>query len=73
MVEKLENILLQVSKSPIIDEGKLEEATQLIIKSVIEGLDISRVGVWLYDDESACITSQYLLDANKGEQSSATI
>tara|TARA_B100000700_G_scaffold329071_1_gene449156 strand:- start:2346 stop:3710 length:1365 start_codon:yes stop_codon:yes gene_type:complete len=73
MVEKLENILLQVSKSPIIDEGKLEQATQLIVKSVIEGLDISRVGVWLYDDESACIKSDYLLDANQGEQSSATV
>ena len=63
MVETLENILLQVSKSPIIDEGKLEQATQLIIKSVIQGLAINRVGIWLYDDESACI-QYYLLDAN---------
>ena len=47
MVETLENILLQVSKSPIIDEGKLEQATQLIIKSVIQGLAINRVGIWL--------------------------
>jgi signal transduction histidine kinase len=73
MVETLENILLQVSKSPIIDEGKLEQATQLIIKSVIQGLAINRVGIWLYDDESACITSTYLLDANDGEQSPSTI
>ena len=71
MVETLENILLQVSKSPIIDEGKLEQATQLIIKSVIQGLAINRVGIWLYDDESACITSTYLLDADDGEQGEA--
>ncbi len=50
MREALELILLKVSQKPDIDKGDLAKASRLIIKSVCEGLEITRAGIWLYND-----------------------
>lgn len=47
MNDKLQDILLAVSKSPTIDLGEIEPASKLIIKACCEGLGIGRVGIWL--------------------------
>ncbi|MBW8191786.1 GAF domain-containing sensor histidine kinase [Neiella marina] len=62
MRDELETILLQVSKSPDIDEGSLDNASRLIVDSVCEGLQITRAGIWLLQDESAHISCALLID-----------
>ncbi|MEC8377405.1 MAG: GAF domain-containing protein, partial [Pseudomonadota bacterium] len=62
MKEALELILLSVSQSPDIDKGELSVATELIINSVCKGLNITRAGIWLYDDTQSSIRCKLLID-----------
>ncbi|WP_394128769.1 sensor histidine kinase [Shewanella maritima] len=64
MKRSLENILLSVSRSSVIDEGDLDRASQLIIKSVCEGLNIDRAGIWLLCKNKQEIKCILLLDQN---------
>lgn len=65
MHDRLENILLDVSKSPDIDDGQLNKATQLIIKSVMDGLDVTRVGIWLHRQERDKLHSEVIHDTEQ--------
>lgn len=62
MREALELILLKVSQKPDIDKGDLAKASRLIIKSVCEGLEITRAGIWLYNDNQSHIQCRLLID-----------
>ncbi|BFT29950.1 GAF domain-containing sensor histidine kinase [Alteromonas sp. D210916BOD_24] len=62
MRETLELILLRVSQSEDIDKGELEVASRLIINSVCEGLELSRAGIWLYDETQSLIQCRLLID-----------
>ncbi|WP_334014886.1 sensor histidine kinase [Alteromonas sp. S167] len=62
MKEALELILLSVGQSPDIDNGELSVATELIINSVCKGLNITRAGIWLYDDTQSSIRCKLLID-----------
>ena len=60
-MDKLDDILLAVSRSEEIDKGIIVTAAQQIVNSVMEGLDVTRSSIWLIDssiNEISCITSQ---------------
>ncbi|WP_322407071.1 GAF domain-containing sensor histidine kinase [Idiomarina sp. PL1-037] len=62
MNDALENILLDVSKSPDIDGGDLERASELILTSALKGLDITRVSIWLLQPDKQSMTAAKLID-----------
>ncbi len=62
MKETLELILLRVSQSADIDKGELDVASRLIINSVCEGLEITRAGIWLYDEKQTLVQCTLLID-----------
>ena len=62
MKETLELILLRVSQSADIDKGELNVASRLIINSVCEGLEITRAGIWLYDEMQTLVQCTLLID-----------
>ena len=62
MKETLELILLRVSQSADIDKGELDVASRLIINSVCEGLQITRAGIWLYDEMQTLVQCTLLID-----------
>jgi GAF domain-containing protein len=62
MNEQLEDILHQVSKSPLIDNGELEKAYRLVISSLHKGLNIQRAGIWFVKGDYSEINCQLLID-----------
>jgi signal transduction histidine kinase len=62
MENRLEEIMLQVSQSPLIDAGQQSQAIRLVLDSVCAGLVIQRAGVWFFDDEASAIRCDLLID-----------
>ena len=62
MQNRLETLLNNVSRSPLIDQGDLNAASELILASVLEGLQVNRAGIWLYSDNLAGIRCYLLKD-----------
>jgi two-component system NtrC family sensor kinase len=62
MDRRLEDIMLQVSQSPLIDAGHQEQAIRLVLDSVCSGLVIQRAGVWFFDKELSGIRCNLLID-----------
>lgn len=60
-MDPLEQILLEVSASPLIDLGAWEQASQLILQSLQTGLAVQRVSLWLYDAGEQSMVCQFLL------------
>lgn len=56
------DILPNISKSPVIDDGDLEAANQLILEAAIAGLNISRAGIWMFNEDHQRIDCQMLID-----------
>ncbi|MDV6316161.1 GAF domain-containing sensor histidine kinase [Idiomarina sp. HP20-50] len=67
MNDALENILLDVSRSPDIDGGDLEKASELILTSALKGLDITRVSIWLLQPDKLSMTAAKLIDEKNHE------
>ena len=63
-MDPLEQILLDVSASPLIDLGAWDQASQLILQSVQHGLQVQRVSLWLYDQDDHSMVCQLLLDGH---------
>ncbi len=61
-MDPLEQILLEVSASPLIDLGAWEQASQLILQSLQTGLAVQRVSLWLYDAGEQSMVCQFLLN-----------
>lgn len=62
MQSKLEKLLLEVSKSELIDAGDLQRAQELILHCLLEGLGILRAGLWMFDEAAAGIRCTLLID-----------
>ncbi|MBV2128003.1 sensor histidine kinase [Arsukibacterium indicum] len=58
----LENILLHVSLSPVLDSGDSQAAELLLLQACLNGLAIARVSLWCFDDKRNLITCEQLLD-----------
>jgi signal transduction histidine kinase len=64
MHRTLYDILLDVSKSAMIDAGNLQTAGRLILTAAIDGLQINRAGIWLLTDGKQAIRSKMLMDGD---------
>ncbi len=62
MNPRLFQIMLDVSKSPLIDAGQQHRAIRLVLDSVCEGLQVQRAGVWFFDATNQHIRCELLLD-----------
>ncbi len=60
MNKELKNLLFEISKSPVIDDGELGSSSELIINYIHKGLQVSRVGIWLLNEDKQLLKS-YLL------------
>jgi len=69
MQERLENILLAVSRSADIDGGQLDKATETILEAIMDGLQITRVGIWLFKGSTHEMSSQLIIDKNSSDTS----
>lgn len=64
MPKSLYEILLDVSKSSMIDDGDLHAAGLLILTAAIHGLNINRAGIWLFTDDKQAICGKMLIDGD---------
>lgn len=64
MSKSLYDILLDVSKSVMIDEGDLRTAGLLILTAAIHGLNINRAGIWLLTDDKTAIHGKMLIEGD---------
>lgn len=62
MEKRLDEILLKVSKSEVIDKGEILPSIRLVLDSSIEGLNVKRAGVWFLEDDSSAIKCELLKD-----------
>lgn len=62
MNDSLESILLDVSQSPLIDNGKLKQAYRLVINCLHRALNIQRAGIWFTNENYSEISCQLLID-----------
>ncbi|WP_062063804.1 GAF domain-containing sensor histidine kinase [Cellvibrio sp. OA-2007] len=67
MTKSLYDILLDVSKSSMIDNGDLNAAGLLILTAAIDGLQINRAGVWLFSEDKQVICGKMLIDGDECE------
>lgn len=64
MPRTLYDILLDVSKSSMVDAGDMGSAGLLILTAALHGLGINRAGVWLLTDDKQAIQGKMLIDGN---------
>lgn len=63
-MQHLEQILLDVSTSPLIDLGAWDQASLLLLQSAQQGLQVQRVSLWLYSQDEQSIVCQLLLNGD---------
>ena len=64
MQQELQDILNTISRNPVIDQGELLQASQLILQGIVAGLAVDRASVWLLADDARLMRCCYLLDGN---------
>ncbi len=64
MQRTLYDILHDVSKSSMVDDGDLQAAGLLILTAAIHGLQINRAGIWIYNEDRQAICCHMLIDGN---------
>jgi len=62
------DILHEVSKSKVIDNGDLNAAALLILNSALDGLNIERAGIWLLADDRQSMICHLLIDKKLGSE-----
>ena len=61
-MDHAESILLEVSRSTAIDSGAFDDAVQLILRSLQQGLRVRRVSLWFFGADSQSMVCHTLLD-----------
>lgn len=64
MHRTLYDILHDVSKSSMVDDGDLQAAGLLILTAALHGLQINRVGIWIFTDDKQAIRCRMLIDGD---------
>lgn len=64
MPRTLYDILLDVSKSAMVDAGDMQSAGLLILTAALHGLGINRAGIWLLTEDKQAIQGKMLIDGN---------
>ncbi|MDP5141923.1 ATP-binding protein [Rheinheimera baltica] len=62
MQKHLHDILLQISRSPAVDNGEMTASNRVILDSITQGLAIDRASVWLLSTDKSQIDCTYLVD-----------
>jgi two-component system, NtrC family, sensor kinase len=62
---ELNNLLYEINTSPLIDDGDLAAASELIVNAITKGLTISRAGIWLLSEDKQQLKSYLLKDAKQ--------
>ena len=73
MRQQLVQLLYKVSTSPVLDDGYIELAEQLIVNAIIDGLNTSRASIWLLNNDNSQCHCQLLLDQNNPEPDQSLI
>ena len=64
-----QKILHQIISDPVIDNGRLLRAAELIVTGLIEGLGIERAGVWQYQgDQRSTLKALLVIDRQQQQQ-----
>lgn len=65
MYRNLYDILHDVSKSSMVDEGDLQATGLLILTAAMHGLNINRAGIWVLSDDKQTICASMLIDGDE--------
>lgn len=65
MYRTLYDILHDVSKSSMVDDGDLQAAGLLILTAALHGLQINRAGIWLFTEDKQAIRCSMLIDGDE--------
>lgn len=65
MQRALYDILHDVSKSSMVDDGDLHAAGLLILTAALHGLHINRAGIWIFNDDRQAIRCRMLIDGDE--------
>jgi two-component system NtrC family sensor kinase len=71
--DALESLMLEVSRSEAIDEGRLQDSCRVVLGAVCRGLRVARAGVWLLVDGGSGIRCELLVDTANQKDSEALI
>lgn len=64
MYRTLYDILHDVSKSSMVDDGDLHAAGLLILTAALHGLHINRAGIWIFNADKQAIRCRMLIDGD---------
>ncbi len=73
MNDALESLMLEVSRSDAIDEGRMRESCRLVLGAACRGLGVARAGVWLLVDDRSGIRCELLIDTANQTDSEALV
>ncbi|HEA16684.1 MAG TPA: GAF domain-containing sensor histidine kinase [Pseudoalteromonas prydzensis] len=73
MRQQLVQLLYKVSTSAALDDGYIELAEQLIVNTIIDGLNTARASIWLLNSDNSQCHCQLLLDKTNGEPDQSLI
>lgn len=63
MSRDLQALLATVARDTNIDSGDLQQSSQVILHAAIDGLEVSRVGVWFWGKDQTALQCSLILDA----------
>ncbi len=73
MNSKLENILNEVSKSEEIDKGDLNRSSERVLNAILDGLQVARCGIWMFEEARGGIKCFLLIDNYNQTRSEDTL
>lgn len=72
-IRRINGLLLDISKDPLIDSGDLAAAEQLIVRAACSGLGVRRASIWHLDREQRLIRCVLLLVDGEGYSREPTV
>ncbi|MDF2179508.1 ATP-binding protein [Aliiglaciecola sp. CAU 1673] len=69
----LEALLLEATKSDIIDTGNVAQAEEYILQVLLRGLKVERASLWMLDSDSSCMRCELLIDLHHQTREEDTI